>query len=124
MTATGAGATPAGSAGMHGTTCPRCEEAADVSVFRENRRPVARGRGVVRFLAAVVLAAMGVELLLRGNPDAAAAALAASVLSAGWCAKALAVIRSRESVAVLQCHHCSLRAPLGSWPGPNRVARG
>lgn len=88
-------------------------------MFREDRRPVARGRGVVRFLAAAVLAVTGLELLLQGSPNAAAAVLGVAALSAGWCAKAVAEVRSSESVSVLHCHHCSLRSSGTGRSGPS-----
>ncbi|MFD0410222.1 hypothetical protein [Kitasatospora sp. NPDC127116] len=95
--------------GGGGTGCPRCEETTELTVFRERYRPVLRGRGVVRFLAAVVLLVLAAKPLLSGDA-AGVLLLALGVLSAVSCARAVARARSGGPVDVVYCHHCTARS--------------
>ncbi|MGW7449547.1 hypothetical protein [Kitasatospora sp. NPDC054795] len=94
--------------GADGAGCPRCEETTEITVFRERYRPVLRGRGVVRFLAAVVLLVLAAKPLLGGHA-AGVVLLALGVLSAASCARAVARARSGGPVDVAHCHHCATR---------------
>ncbi|WP_354637567.1 hypothetical protein [Kitasatospora camelliae] len=98
----------AGAGGGAGAGCPRCEETTEISVFREWHRPVVRGQGFVRFLAAAVLLVLAVKPLLTGHA-AGAMLFALGVLSAVSCARAMAQARSGGPVDVVYCHHCTAR---------------
>ncbi|MFD4659871.1 hypothetical protein ACFWP2_30060 [Kitasatospora sp. NPDC058444] len=89
--------------------CPRCEETTEITVFRERHRPVVRGRGVARFLAAVVLLLLAVKPLTSGHP-AGMVLLALGVLSAVSCARAVARTHSGGPIDVVYCHHCTARS--------------
>jgi hypothetical protein len=98
--------------GAPGWGCPRCEEAADFTVFREQYRTVARGRGLVRFLAAGVLVVLAGELLLTGRTTGAAVAFVLGSLSAVSFGRAVLQSRAGGPVAVLHCRHCEARYRL------------
>ncbi|MEU8926469.1 hypothetical protein AB0D10_37000 [Kitasatospora sp. NPDC048545] len=92
-----------------GSGCPRCEETAEITMFREQYRPVLRGRGAVRFLAAAVLLVLAAEPLLSGQP-AGVLLFALAALSAVSCARAVTRARSGGPVEVLYCHQCTTRS--------------
>jgi hypothetical protein len=99
--------------GGGGAGCPRCEEPTEITAFRERYRPVVRGRGAVRFLAAAVLFVLAAEPLLSGQA-AGVVLFALGVLSAVSCARAVARARSGGPVDVLHCHHCKARSGI-TW---------
>ncbi|GAA4985752.1 hypothetical protein GCM10025734_09460 [Kitasatospora paranensis] len=100
----------AGGGGTGGVgCCPRCEEPTEISVVRERHRPVVRGRGAVRFLAAAVLFVLAVKPLISGRA-VGVVLVALGVLSAVSCARAVARVRSGGPVDVLHCHHCTARS--------------
>ncbi|MEU1288905.1 hypothetical protein [Kitasatospora sp. NPDC005856] len=98
--------TQAGGGG--GTGCPQCEETTEITVFRERHRPVLRGRGAVRFLAAAVLFVLSAKPLLSGQA-VGVLLFALGVLSAVSCARAVARASSGGPIDVAYCHHCSAR---------------
>ncbi|WP_030269371.1 hypothetical protein [Streptomyces sp. NRRL B-24484] len=89
--------------------CPRCEETTGITVFRERYRPVVRGQGAVRFLAAAVLFVLAAELLLGGH-SAGVVPAAVGVLFAASCARAVLLARSGGPVDAVHCHQCSARS--------------
>ncbi|MFI5527389.1 hypothetical protein ACIA8O_02425 [Kitasatospora sp. NPDC051853] len=93
------------------TVCGKCEEADGLTVFAEHRRAVVGSRGVLRFLAAVVLTVIGIEVLFLGSGTSALVLFALVLPAAVGCAVAVRRARTEEAT-VLLCPHCLTRTEV------------